>query len=355
MATSDETIDPNDLDSIDALLDEAELDVVEKNDTSTSEAEKDAIDSLLDDVKSDSETLPLSEPEKEEPLFSEQEETPVEEPVQKSVSEVEKKQPDVKKTVSDHEKPSLKKAPLKTEMTVEEMDSIKKLIIIFGAVLTVLALIGIGIGVWSALAAKSSALDEETLTLIESIQVNTERVAVNAENSNQSIKTLEKKLDALNFQLEGVTTDLLEAQSTAPSDQKKAIIDPLGLNESSTHIVSTAKPTPVEVNTDAKLVQQVALADSESLKLATSVNKKMISAQRRIDEVNRRVKDIQSKHKALLLSIKSLEKQMLLQQKKLASKERVATELKQKQTHNPYQYSAPDDSYYDQSVGDSYP
>ncbi len=352
MAASNDTIDPNDLDSIDALLDEAELGVVEKNDTSTSEAEKDAIDSLLDEVKSDSDTLPLSEPEK----ILEQEETPVEEPVQKSVPEVEKKQPDVKKAVSDHEKSPLTKAPLKTEMTVEEMDSIKKLIIIFGAVLTVLALTGIGIGVWSALAAKSSALDEETLTLIESIQVNTERVAVNVENSNESIQTLEKKLDALNFQLEGVTTDLLEAQSATPSAQKTEIIDPLGLNEPSAHAVSTAKPIPIPVvNTDAKLVQQVALADSESLKLATSVNKKMISAQRRIDEVNRRVKDIQSKHKALLLSIKNLEKQMILQQKKIASKERAAKELKQKSANNPYQYSAPDDSYYDQSVGDSYP
>ncbi|VAW48556.1 hypothetical protein MNBD_GAMMA04-1368, partial [hydrothermal vent metagenome] len=86
-------------------------------------------------------------------------------------------------------------------------------------------------------------------------------------------------------------------------------------------------------------------------KLASSVNKKMISAQRRIDEVNRRVKDIQSKHKALLLSIKNLEKQLVLQQKKMAEK-RVK---EKKQPHNPYQYIAPDATYYDQSVGDSYP
>lgn len=358
MADSDETIDPNDLDSIDALLDEAELDVVEKEEIASenadTDAEKDAIDSLLGEVNSSTETLPLSEPEQEEPLLPEQEEASPEEPIQKNAPELEKKQPDVKKAVSDTEQPALKKAPpLKTDMTVEEMDSIKKLIIIFGSVLTVLALTGIGIGVWSALAAKNSALDEETLTLIESIQVSAERVGVQVEDSSQSIHTFEKKLDALNFQLEGLATDLLEAQHTASPAPKMGVIDPLGLNGASTHTEKTTQSHSEKAN--IKPVSQGSVLDPESIKLAASVNKKMISAQRRIDEVNRRVKDIQSKHKALLLSIKSLEKQMVLQQKKATSKERATKELKQKQTHNPYQYSAPDDTYYDQSVGDSYP
>ncbi len=354
MAASDETIDPNDLDSIDALLDEAELDVVEKSETTSPDAEQDAIDSLLDEVNTDTETLPLSEPEQDQPLASEEKEVSSKEPAQKNTSELDKKQPEVKKAVSDTEQPALKKAPLKTEMTVEEMDSIKKLIIIFGSVLTVLALTGIGIGVWSALAAKNSALDEETLTLIESIQVNTERVSVQVEDSNQSIQTLEKKLDALNFQLEGLAADLLEVQQhTASPVSKTGIIDPLGLNTAGTHTEKTAQSHAVK--SEVKPVIQGGAPDPESIKLAASVNKKMISAQRRIDEVNRRVKDIQSKHKALLLSIKGLEKQMVLQQKKAASKEQSAKELKQKQLHNPYQYSAPDGTYYDRSVGDSYP
>ena len=351
MADSNETIDPNDLDSIDALLDEAELDVVEKKEVTSAgvdtDSEKDAIDSLLDEVNSNSETLPLSEPEPE------QEAVPPKEPMQKIAPEREKKQPDVKEVVADTEQPALKKAPpLKTEMTVEEMDAIKKLIIIFGSVLTVLAFIGIGIGVWSALAAKNSVLNEETLTLIESIHVNSERIGAQIEDSNQSIQTLEKKLDALNFQLEALVTDLLEGQPTLSAAPKMGVIDPLGLNTASSHTEKTA-PSP-SVKTNVKSVTQGAALDPESIKLAASVNKKMISAQRRIDEVNRRVKDIQSKHKSLLLSIKSLEKQMILQQKRAASKER-ADQEKQKQTHNPYQYSAPDGSYYDQSVGDSYP
>jgi len=353
VAASDETIDPNDLDSIDALLDEAELEVAEKKDASESE-DQDAIDSLLDDITLPEPVDEASPKEAEEDLLPESEEE-ANELAQSAPVEIDKKQdPVVKKAVSEGKtppvKPSLTQPNPIQDMTAEDMDSIKKLIIIFGSALVVLALVGIGIGVWSVLAAKGAAMDEETKTLIESTQVNAERMAVSAMDSKESIQTIEKKIDALNFQLEELSTDLLALQapiSTIKTPIKKeSVIDPLGLN---THSTITSKTTSSAVPS----VEHAKQPDIATAKLASSLNKKMISAQRRIDEVNRRVKDIQSKHKALLLSIKNLEKQLVLQQKKVAAKEQAAKDKHQGQ--NPYQYSAPDASYYDPSVADSYP
>ena len=349
MAAPDETIDPNDLDSIDALLDEAELEVPKEEQEVTSDSEQDAIDTLLNEAElaetpAQKEQSPQSnEPENTQEIL--QNDTP------KAVSDLEKNQPKMQKTVTEEAipQPVIKQSTLNTEMTAKDMDAIKKLIIIFGATLIVLMLIGIGIGIWSALAAQGSALDEETQTLIESVQVNTERVATNVMDSNETVKAIEKKLDALNFQLEQLATDLLEGPFPAPT-QAPSQLDPLGLN---THEdIQEKKKTVHPVKTVLVTSNQAIQPDSETHKLTASMNKKIISTQRRIDEVNRRVKDIQAKHKTVLLSIKSLEKQMILQQKRMVSK---AKESQKKQESNPYQYSAPDGSYYDQSVGDTYP
>ncbi len=354
MAASDETIDPNDLDSIDALLDEAELEVTERNGDVASDSEKDAIDTLLDEAEAESVDLPELEPEEgdvkegseSQSLFSEDSDESI-------VKEEAQNKPPAAKEVTSKErvtKSATAQSTPTTEMTAEDMESIKKLIIIFGSTLIVLAFIAIGIGVWSALAAQGAALDEETQTMIETIQVETARVSSSVIDSKESIQTMEKKLDALNFQLEELSSELFVSQVPGASAKKQEMIDPLGLNAHDTTVAPKTVKVPV-VNSVVDQGQQH--SNSEAMKLASSVNKKMISAQRRIDEVNRRVKDIQSKHKALLLSIKSLEKQWILQQKKMAVKE--AEEKKKKQLHNPYQYRAPDESYYDQSVGDSYP
>ncbi|VAW49800.1 Fibronectin-binding protein, partial [hydrothermal vent metagenome] len=317
MAASDETIDPNDLDSIDALLDEAELEVAEKNDDSADE-DQDAIDSLLDDVTLPEPVMESNQEEPEPELETEEASSPAPEIdnenerdlVQESPIDVDKKQSEVKKIVSEEDTSPVKKTQLEQpnptkEMTAEDMDSIKKLIIIFGSALVVLALIGIGIGVWSVFAAKGAGLDEETKTMLESTQVSTERMAGKVVDSNESIHTIEKKIDALNFQLEALSADLLVLQTPEVSAKKQEMIDPLGLN---THTASAIPKTDSTMKMPA--VNAVvghsnhSISGSETAKLASSVNKKMISAQRRIDEVNRRVKDIQSKHKALLLSIK---------------------------------------------------
>ncbi len=361
VADSGEKIDPNDLDSIDALLDEAELDVVEKSEpsTSTDEVEKDALDSLLDEVSSDEATLPLTpddnatsseaKPDEKEPASSEKDALNASDV--DSTTPLQAEQPQtMKKAVSERGKQSASTASsLKTDMTVDEMDSIKKMIIIFGSTLTVLVLVGIGIGVWSVFAAKSSAISEETLTLIESTQVSTERIAIKVEDLSPTIQTLEKKLDALNFQLESLAADLLETHpvvATTPTDPVSKVVGKEG----------TAQPAKAPAAMAAQTASSSSPLSAESIKLVATVNKKMITAQRRMDEVNRRVKDLQSKHKALLLSLKKLEKQMVIQQKKQASYTQKKSEDKsQKEHEQPYQYTAPDGGFYSPTMGDTYP
>ena len=86
-----------------------------------------------------------------------------------------------------------------SQMAAEDMDSIKKLIVIFSSILIVLVLTGIGIGVWSALAASSAGIDEETQTMIESIKVDSEHAVSSISATDKSVQSVEKKLERLIF------------------------------------------------------------------------------------------------------------------------------------------------------------
>ncbi len=349
MATSDDTFDPNDLDSIDSLLDEAELeatvddsidelsegvsdDATAVMDETPLEAELDDTDGLLDalDEVEESTDAPVSP--------STPEADSVAEPASESakVDEVADKDDFLSKRAAAQTKPL-------PQMAAQDMDSIKKLIIIFSSTLIVLVLTGIGIGVWSALAASSAGIDDETVTLIESIKVNSEQGVASLSENTKSVQMAEKKLDALNFQLEQLVADL--ASSTKVAAAEPEILDPLGLGR---HGVVDKDQGAVTKATTVISTQ----VDPAVLSKVTSVNAKMIKAQRRIDEVNSRVKSIQKQYQVLLKSVKMVEKQIVMEQLakvEKAEKEKVAKDA------NPYQYTAPDGMFYDQSVQDSYP
>lgn len=343
MATSDDTFDPNDLDSIDSLLDEAELeatvddstDELSENmsvDSTTVEADLDDTDGLLDalDEVEGSVDAPTSPPAPKADSGAE--------PTSDSAGVDE---------VADKDDFLSKRATAQTkqppQMAAQDMDSIKKLIIIFSSTLIVLVLTGIGIGVWSALAASSAGVDDETITLIESIKVSSEQGATALSENTKSVQLTEKKLDALNFQLEQLVMDLAIPSKVATP--KSEILDPLGLGR---HGVIDHGQGAVTHETTVVSAQ----VDPAVLLKVTSVNAKMIKAQRRIDEVNSRVKSIQKQYQVLLKSVKMVEKQIVMEQlakAKKAEKEKVAKDA------NPYQYTAPDGMFYDQSVQDSYP
>ncbi len=364
MATSDDAFDPNDLDSIDALLDEAELEA----------AVDDSADNLTEDVPVDAASV-IDEAPLEDGLddadglldaLDEAEGSMDSPPVSKTESSTE---PYVERAsvddIADKDDILSKRATAQTkqhpQMAAKDMDSIKKLIIIFSSTLIVLVLTGIGIGVWSALAASSAGVDDETITLIESIKVNSEQGVASLSENTKSVQLLEKKLDALNFQLEQLVTDLATAVSTKVATPKTEILDPLGLGRSSVVAndpgtiskMTNAATTPgADTHVATVISTQV---DPAVLLKVTAVNAKMIKAQRRIDEVNSRVKSIQKQYQVLLKSVKMVEKQIVLEQ--LAEVEKVEKAKKEKAVKdaNPYQYTAPDGMFYDQSVKDSYP
>ncbi len=373
MATSDDTFDPNDLDSIDALLDEAELDAVIDAPEDSSEAavsvddepeqpagtEVDDTDGLLDELDdvAGSASVPIPQDVPVQAQRYEPEVVAVSPPLSgRAKADV------VDDTDGFVSKRAAAQSNQKSQLAAGDMDSIKKLIIIFSSTLIVLALTGIGIGVWSALAASSAGIDEETITMIESIQVNSELGANTLSTTNKSVQSVEKKLDAINFQLEQLAADLAAASVAKAEQPKHEIIDPLGLGVPGVvdkghgpvvggHAASTPVP-PVEVRHAPALPASLAVTDPAILQKITTVNSKMIKAQRRIDEVNSRVKSIQTQYQALLQSVKTVEKQVIMEQLEKAEK---AEKDKATSDSNRYQYTSPDGMFYDQSVKDSYP
>lgn len=366
MASVDDNFDPNDLDSIDALLDEAEQEVAENtgSDTDVDELDGLELDELTEDLSS-AETPELEpEPGPIEDLDLKELEEPAVDPIPEEVPIVPpmggtEKQPASQKMTEPEEEFVPKRAKSNktspNEVSVAEMDSIKKLVIIFGSVLIVLVLTAIGMGVWSALAA-SSGLDEETQTMIEDIKAGTETNTMANTESSKTVKSVEKKLDALSFQIEQLTADITALEMSTKTNNAAPttpVISPI--------VEAQGKPAatkPVTQVVAPVATQQVApVTDQAVLQKLNVVSSKMASAQKRIDEVNRRVKSIQTQYGQLMRSVKVVEKQMVDQQAKAAKA--AAAEEKEKASENSrsnYQYnSTPDAMYYDQANPDSYP
>lgn len=393
---SNETIDASDLDSIDALLDEAEFETTQEEapeaelddfdasdlpDTDVSEA--DSAESLLDDLEDDlggmddledfSETAEAIESLEPEPVI-EPEPEPELEPELIPEPPVEKPAPSESEEFLQKRMVSNQAPKATNELTVAEMDALKKLIIIFSSVLIVLALIGIGMGIWAALAA-GSGLDEESTKMLEDIKAGTEQNTLHDIQGEKSLKGLEKKLDALSFQLEQINGDIVDITMN-----KKA--EPLALNlaaevkqDHSQHAPAAhqehgydnhapaghqehgqtqhQKLAPVVEATHAPVAPAapiVAKADPEMKHKLDKVSSQIVTTQKRIAEVNRRIKDMQYQYKLLMKSMKKVEQnaiQQALEAKKKAKMAMPEEETEQeKQPEKTYQFSVPEKGYY---------
>lgn len=299
------TIDPNDLDSIDALLDEAELDnlvdeqvssvadeILPDNAESVPEVDLDELDGLdelelLDELEAEEPPVTadkegLAEKESpDSPVITED----VAEKVLKNRADAQNKQQDKLQTQPE------------TELTVAEMDGIKKLIIIFSSIIISLVVVGIGIGVWAALSS-GGGLDDETIEKFENIESGVRESLLKTNSSAETMKLLEKKLDALSFQIEQINADLVEMSGDSLQSKPLVSLSPKPASADTKKAVASSNPLVTAV--DPKL----------GLKL-DKVSAQMSNAQRRIYEVNKRVKSLQSQYKKLLSSIKNVEKQML--------------------------------------------
>lgn len=338
MADPNDTIDPNDLDSIDALLDEAELEAVSDDQAPVAEeteAPADTADSMLDDLEADLDLADLDDvaPEVEAEVAPEPEPepeiAPEPEPVEMDIPEPEPipepiAQPEpaplaeaeaenfLQKRAAQQQQP-----PAQNNMTVAEMDAIKKLIIIFSSVTIVLVLTGIGIGVWGALAS-GGGIDEETKSTLEGIQEASMQGMIKAGASEKSVKAVEKKLDALSFQIEQLNGDLGELEMLAQKNHGgSAPSKEMAVKKPEQTVVKASEPKviaqPVTPTPPAQNLTTVNMTPELAKKL-DKVSSQMVAAQRRIAEVNRRVKSLQTQYKSMLKSVKKVEKEMVAEQ-----------------------------------------
>jgi len=407
VANPEDTIDPNDLDSIDALLDEAEWNVdedledavpdiedsdsdnaVEEASNETPADEEPSVDEFdLDSIDSELENSQEVEPEEvteevTEAPTEEVTEPPVEEVTQAPVEDMaeapaedlpesvtslssagvtenklqEKKQEPEVEPDDEFERKLAQRQSAQSkqsnDLTVEEMDTLKKLIIIFGSISIVLLLTAIGIATWGALSASSAGISEENQTLFESIKVSSDLNAEIAKANTEAADSLEKKVDAINFQIEQLAVDIAGLSKHAPAVEvaKQGVIDPLGLNKEAPKQVAEVQ-TPAPIATPVQPQKVNVEINSEITKKVSSVNYKLIKAQKTINELSKRLKAVQTQQQQMLKSVKTVEKEMLAEK---SEKLKAQKQAEKNKGHGAYQYG-PNDGFYDQGGQGSYP
>lgn len=383
MAEPDKTIDPNDLDSIDSLLDEAEFEQRGKDEQARDE--EDLLAALSDDAD---QVVPEQDARENSQEEDDALDRMFEAPLDEKPAEPELTRPDPAIRSGDAEGYSprrdfqaddddfLARRANKNngnELTVAEMDSLKSMIIGFGSTLIVLALIGIGIATWGALSTNGG--DSDTLKLIEEIRGESEVGRVASQSNETILRDLNRKLDALSFQIEQANGDIValsegkqpsltgvpglpETLSPTSKDTKEAGDESANTNgqASAVQTTETQPKPPVEVDL-GKFEEKL-----------DSVNRNVSVAQRRVVEINNRVKSLQQQYSSIVETIKLVEKNMLEQElkAKAAEQEAAKTEEAEKEqaksqpvtSEQPdgYRYQAPDGGLgYDTGNMNSYP
>lgn len=307
MAEADERIDPTDLESIDALLDE--VDLSEEGVANTDDSNEPFADTEgLDDFPSRADDY------EDSPGFRERQN-------QEFASN--------------------------DELTVEEMEALKKLIIIFGAVITFLVVIGVGMASWAAL---KSSVDPDGARMFEELFGESELARTTAQANAEAIRDLDRKMDALSFQLDGMVADFYASNSSKENTENQA-----GDNSLQPDLVVTKEVVTKEV-------AKPALVESPALEAKVDgIARSLDLAQRRVVEINNRVKSLQQQYTTLSASVKQVEKSVLenalvgAKETKVETEESEAPETKSEQA-KPYQYRAPNTFNYDAvHEGTSYP
>lgn len=183
-----------DLDSLDALLDAAEV-APEGENTSETPKQEGAADEVGDTQAVSAATETLPEVEATAP------ETPLEVPV--TAQEIAEHMP-LKAEVGDRKAIPKKSPPsLKSKSTAQwtdaDMDAIKKLVIIFGSILIVLMLIAIGLATGSLLSEVKT--DPKLLEQVEEVKSSTDQSYLLIEDSGKQAKTMSGQLSDVATQL----------------------------------------------------------------------------------------------------------------------------------------------------------
>lgn len=300
MAEANKTIDPNDLDSIDALLDEAEFDLNELDEGNPQPSEKQAIAASQDEQLSESTQAEdeLAEEVAIDPELSAVEEQALNDMLDLDESDFESTSnasaamamPEVgsprsrqlQDDTDDFIARRAQGAHKSDELTVEEMDSIKKMLIGFGLGLSVLVIIAIVMASWAAFGSKTdSTLESSLLDVKEELEIT--RVAAQA--NERSLRELNRKLDAVSFQVEQLSADVMSQ------------------NPTNTMVLRGGAPMANEQ--PAQPVTAPTVSTSAEAKI-DSLARNLAVAQRRIVEINNRVTSMQTQQGSVLQAVKSV-------------------------------------------------
>lgn len=379
MAQPDNTIDPNDLDSIDALLDEADFEPVA--------ADKPVVE---DDINL------LEDTNFSEPVMNNKSEPEEDDELERMLDTSFDRAPPAIRTEPSYEEPPQRGFADQREdaefddflarrsentkngngLTVAEMDALKGMIIGFGSTLIVLALIAIGIATWGALGANSSVSPDTGL--LEEIRGEAEISRVTSKSNETVLRDLGRKLDALSFQLEQVNGDLAAlgngkmpvSVSTADAVANGVNGVTASHNGAETPVVSTpvaavVSPAPVAATTTAPAPAETVVAVKDSGRLEEkidAVSRSLAVAQRRVVEINNRVKSLQEQYGSIVKTVKTVEKNILEQELKtkvddVEAKAVVEEKAKQPTSTVPdaYRYQAPDGMFYDAGNRNTFP
>lgn len=349
-----ENIGSNDLSSIDALLDEAELENLADDQGSDFVAEESAF--------SENESSDLDEAEElfentEEPVSELEERKDLESSFEPEASSEmdDSSSMDAEQLLEQRANSRREQQPNQVN-TVENMNEVKSLVAIFGSIIIFLALAAVGVSLWGALS--SGGIDEETLNKFDNIELAVTGSLLNSNETSKTLKELEKKLDGLSFQIKQLDDDLL-----ASVDKRKvvAIVDKTKIEKAKVDKKVTtkdkskeAKSKKQELKLKAEKVAKTStisnLNSSEMVLKIDKVSAKMSNAQRRIYEINKRVKSLQSQYKRILKSVKNVERHTFkdkLKKAKEKSKSKDNEKVVDKNTakgdspEGEYQYTSP--------------
>jgi len=378
VAQPDNTIDPNDLDSIDALLDEADFEPVA--------ADKPVVE---DDINL------LEDTNFSEPVMNNNREPEEDDELERMLDTSFDRAPPAIRTEPSYEEPPQRGFADQREdaefddflarrsentkngngLTVAEMDALKGMIIGFGSTLIVLALIAIGIATWGALGANSSVSPDTGL--LEEIRGEAEISRVTSKSNETVLRDLGRKLDALSFQLEQVngdlaalgngkmpvsvsTTDTVANGSTGVTPSTNGAGTPVAAPVATVVVPAAAVTTPTPTVATETVV---AVKDSGRLEeKIDAVSRSLAVAQRRVVEINNRVKSLQEQYGSIVKTVKTVEKNILEQELKtkvddVEAKAVVEEKAKQPTSTVPdaYRYQAPDGMFYDAGNRNTFP
>lgn len=423
MAQADDVIDPNDLDSIDELLTQA-AEEAEPTPAADETMSDDELDDLLESISDGAAQAEAAEPEPEPEIVEEAAPPEVAEPEPapaepQAPPEIETPAVDESSSVEEvaaaavagaaaataaNSKPQantlteeqadevlqsrLKRKPKTSDdVSVKEMNAVKKLVIIFGAVTTVLILTATGIALWGALAASSAGLTEEQAELLEKIYTETGQSNKFADGNTAAISELEKKIDAVNYQVEQLAADIaaggmamvagmpmntgavMQTQA-APLVNLAAENDAHKANDHDTHAAqgthnthdthaaakpSVQKPVVQRIQQPMMAVASPVMSPDLSVmqKQLDSLSAKLVRAQTRLDEVNKRIKSVQTMQGRFLQQTKKQQDDAAKEQALLEQQREAELEAKrQYERESAYRYNAVP---VDKPAYDSYP